>query len=508
MTFLLRIEAVNLANFIYDTTDLSTIRGGGLLLLECARDLPKTLPNLELEVISTGASKGTFSFEAAGEQEADEKRREVERCLSGHKSYQDATIVVEVTPLGDFQTSLRTVDARNRWRQLQSPTVVYPPGGDDDVCRFDRVRPMADTMQKGVNEKPRPISRAAFTRREAGLGQKHHQFYVTYAGLPEGEVEFVNDFHQLSDLPSQKRLHHKIAVIYLDGNKFGQIFSKLDKDQYNACARQLQDASSAFLKEMLTTQLPPPRESGTSDAWHWSGTIVTNQGNEIQKKNAIRLETLLWGGDEILWVVPAWAGWWWLQKFCELWGKQSGRQFQSHDLSYGAGLVFCHHDAPIQGIKNFANSLADFAKPRGPFRFAYQVLESFDYLGEDVITSRNRRLPEDLRFPEGEDSEFLTLPGESMKQIHRLVQELKRLPRGRVHAVAVELCRHQRVKQALEIGQPVLRKQKLEKEFEEFCHTLYPALQTIEDKYRAAAWIHLNDLWDYLPQLTWESLNA
>lgn len=504
MEFLLRLEAVNLGNFIYDTTDLSTIRGGSLLLLECARDLPRHFP--DLKCISTGASRGVFFFEAADERTAAEKRGAIEKYFAEHESFQHATIVVDIALMvGEFQTSLRTVEARGRWRQLQSPTVIYP-GEGDNVCRFDRVRPKHEEMQKGVGEKPRPISRASFSRRSAGIGDKHHQFYEKYAGLPAKGVEFVNDFDQLSNLPRQGRLHHKIAVIYVDGNKFGRVFSKLDQTDYQAFAQQLQKDASAFLTEMLGQHLPPPRVSGKSDEWYWSGRVLTNMGEEKEKKDGLRLETLLWGGDEILWVVPAWAGWWWLQKFCELWGKDSGRTFGSQPLSYSAGLVFCHHDAPIHRVKDLTKELGDFAKP-GPFRFAYQTLESFDHLGEDTARARSRRLPRALRDGEA-DSPFLSLPGESMGEIHRIAQDLKKLPRGRVHEVAIELCRRDDIEGALTIGGATLKKRELIPKFEEFCSALFPTAAAVNDEHRAAAWIHLNDLWDYLPKISWEKTNA
>ena len=45
MSFYLRVEAVNLSHFINDTNDLSTIRGGSLLLLEAMEKVEGIIKN-------------------------------------------------------------------------------------------------------------------------------------------------------------------------------------------------------------------------------------------------------------------------------------------------------------------------------------------------------------------------------------------------------------------------------------------------------------------------------
>lgn len=79
--FLLRVEGVNLVNVIDDTDDLSTRRGGGLMILNAAAQLPETLQKEtrdRLTPVATGASIGLFSFEAADENDAEAIRAAVE----------------------------------------------------------------------------------------------------------------------------------------------------------------------------------------------------------------------------------------------------------------------------------------------------------------------------------------------------------------------------------------------------------------------------------------------
>jgi hypothetical protein len=58
--YYLRLEGVNLANFVYDTQDLSTVRGGSLILLDGVKWLEahaKTVSGVsKFQRISTGAS--------------------------------------------------------------------------------------------------------------------------------------------------------------------------------------------------------------------------------------------------------------------------------------------------------------------------------------------------------------------------------------------------------------------------------------------------------------------
>jgi hypothetical protein len=100
----------------------------------------------------------------------------------------------------------------------------------------------------------------------------------------------------------------------------------------------------------------------------------------------LRLETLLWGGDEIEWVVPAWKGWEVLRLFYEF---DPSPAYDKTPLTHAAGIVFCHHNAPILQIRKLAHRLANLAKsnltsiPKSREHgdiFHYLILESFDML--------------------------------------------------------------------------------------------------------------------------------
>ena len=124
--YFLRIEGVNLNNFVGDTQDLSTIRGGGLLLLDATQHieeaLNRQLPNINLKEITTGASIGVYEFDTdVGAQET--VKNAVLKCLEQEKGLRHSTIVVDVQRAGtdeEFEYDLQALTARNRWQQMQS----------------------------------------------------------------------------------------------------------------------------------------------------------------------------------------------------------------------------------------------------------------------------------------------------------------------------------------------------------------------------------------------------
>lgn len=92
---------------------------------------------------------------------------------------------------------------------------------------------------------------------------------------------------------------------------------------------------------------------------------------------------MVYGGDEVTFITPAWLGWKALRAFyreAEDWAPV--KLVEVEHLTYSAAVVFCHHNAPIHAIKELACELADQAKERALKEFkrknnfaACQVLE-------------------------------------------------------------------------------------------------------------------------------------
>jgi len=533
--FLLRMEAVNFSSFIDDTSDVSTIRGGGLLLL----DAPNALNSIAgLRKVYAGASTALFRFSAPDLKAAKDVRKLVEDKLhEGARA--EATIMVDVSQLESelsFKDTLDRLIALNRWRQLQTPSLVFPNTNETDgidelddkrpaVERDDMLAPREDDQTQG---RAMMLSSATYARRKYGIEQKYH-FYKRVAQDIPGWQEFpfhtgryVTDLEQLAEYKgaTPPDLDGKLAYIYLDGNKFGSVARGCRTGNlltnWSECVQANQDS---FLNWLLRIQAGP--EPNTP--WHWSGPARVNTGGEVWKQRALRVETLLWGGDEIVWVVPAWCGWWMLGSFFAHYGllpwSRGGavpRTYFDSDkrykLSHGAGIVFCHAKAPIGRIRSLAKRLADAPKELGTSGmstesytdyFAYQVLESFDHLGADPKTKRRSQLPAGLR---DLSQDPLILPGSGMLDIFAPMEALRqKFPRSKIHHI-VQRFRTETsdgLVRACKGASAELQRTGVSDHFATL--TGYFGGQAGDAQTRqVVTWLHIAELWDYTsPPNSW-----
>ncbi len=543
--YYLRVEAVNLSNFILDVQDLSTVRGGGLLLLELGRRLRDEandsqselhrffLPIPEdLRAVSVGASSGLFRCKATESQE-EELRRAVLRWLQSNPNYRHATFVVDIQKLSnDDRNSRNRVIVRNRLRQFRQPTVAVPEpltpegiaklqdeitdpglqrrlGNHGTFCAVDRVRPATEPTRRG--EQPVLVSESVLRRREFGIRRKQN-FYAEYTGLT-GQWNFTQDFEDLTSLSAEdsqvpSSLNGKMAVIYLDGNKFGSIQANLGENNLRNWDKRLGDYRCGVLKDLLllmqqeAQEQSPPENTQADTRW-------THQGQ-------YRIETLLWGGDEILWVVPAWQGW----RVLSFFFKHSGKwTFDSKPLHHAAGLVFCHHNAPIQRIVQLAKKLCDdlakekkaaqawglATEPSLESMVAYEVLESFDFIGEDLLEHRQRYVLQDGQ--QENHAWRLCLPATKMDALN----QASRTIRAAAQSGAFSTRQLHRIVGLMRAEPNCLNDEtKINQEARRLIpdpdHPHSPAAQqALQDlantlgRDRLITWVHLLRLWDYLP---------
>ncbi|OQX17685.1 MAG: hypothetical protein BWK76_09880 [Desulfobulbaceae bacterium A2] len=473
--YYLRMDGVNLANFVLDTQSLNIIRGGGLLLLDAVSRVKKaTHAGHTLDPVSTGASSGLFHFTAPDDDAACKVREGVIALLRQDDDLRHATIMVEVLPAepdGAFLPTREKLLAVNRWRQMQAPSLAIPPGTGQEVCGFDLVRP-ARAVARGPQGKP--IGESSWRRHEFGRTMKQ-DFYAQWSGLPEEKLPgFTNEFATLANGAGFGNLNGKMAVFYVDGNGFGKL------QQQHCTSRVTQKGFDDFIQgkrqELLRTLLQECMAD--SDWMHFA---------------ELRLETLLWGGDEIIWVAPAWKGWWLAERFFAL---SAGWQYQGTDaegtqfcetLTHAGGLVFCHDKAPIHRITRLVRDLAEIAKGVSRTRnlLAYQVLESFDHLGADPARWRQSQCPP------GVTADALLVAGENLATIAAQAGEVRRaLPRRRLYAIVTALFDNSAETDDLiaEARAVVERAGGL------------ASLDAVLAAFGGgrAAWLHLLELWDYL----------
>ncbi len=531
---LLRVEGVNLSTFIDDTADLSTMRGASLTLLRTIDAIRETLPGARC--LSQGASAGLFEIKVEGQDQARQIRDDLERLLatggtgpagSRRKAVPDSydkvvrlarygTFTVDVEPLkddGDFVRASEAVLAANRWRQMQAPCLVPPEAGvkegepGERVCNADHVRP-ANPKKTTRKWGGRPVSDAVHDRRGYGISQKHGLYrQVLRQGMQEDgssralpldfPKSFAPDMAQLADMRREDNLRGKIALLYADGNHFGRL--------QQAYVEGREDVIWGFADSDDASKTPAERQqrfdktirSRRLDLLHallWrlyalreltvvEDEIEVEQEQDPQQKRYMRLETQLWGGDELIWVVPATVG----AKVASLLFKETADwTIGGRPLTHAVGLVFCHHDAPIARVRQLAHDLAGLCKAecREESRIAYQVLESFDHIGRDLAGFRQERSPPGIR-----PHNWILTPM-SWDCLQKVAEGLhgRKFPRRRLRALAQSLYGEGVGPAFDEVEQAAFREVAgSEAIVEELRKALGPAM-----------WLHLEELWDYL----------
>lgn len=474
--FFLRMEGMNLGWFVTDTNDLSTTRGGSQLLNLAPKRVEDRFPKLQGRSISTGASAAIFRFQADnGEERA--LLKEVREFLKTHDQLKHATFVVDIVPAsaGDFDQIRESLLAANRHRQMISPSFAIPSSEAIEVCKKDGVRPGDRSV--AFPDGTFSVSESVAMRREFGREEKRNLLPRLAGEELGGGLGLVEHLKELTGKPPAKYKHliHKMAVLYLDGNGFGEIQRQLAKTPKRQ--EEFDNAIQGKSREFLRALVQAARIR--TDLWF--------------HQDGLRLEVFVLAGDEIRLFVPAWVGWRALEiVFQAAHGSSFPQKPEAdetpRDLTYKAGLVFCHHNAPIQRMLSLGHELAEYAKKNAPTPikgrnvFAYQVMESFDIVAADLDKIRVRR------FLPGAGLEQQVLGGDQMEDIAKLVQHVRNhFPRNKLHRI-VELFACGRREEARKLAQSEIR------------DLGEPERSIIEGRTVLAGdagWFHLLELWDY-----------
>lgn len=368
---LMRIEGVNLVHSFGDTEDLSTRRGGGLMLLDAINAI-KALELAGVTSISTGASAGLFQLHDECDQQAIISK--VDTLLRTHP-YCHGTFVVDLLSGDkDFPEMERHITAKNRWQQMQclsfSTVGLAPsPGG---CCEGDEVRPATQSMFSAGRQVASRVSESVHARRTHGIGMRNKLYASLLGDTPAANASFAQHFHQIADEANDltlepASLRGKLAIFYADGNSFGTIGqSCTSPDELSEWDKYVKAQRKQFLHKLL---------EDIQSLAHWKNS------------DTLRLETLLWGGDELMFAVPGWCG---LELADRFFTQSSTMRYPNDDsgkpLTHACGLVFCHMQAPISRVSNLAKALAEEGKNRDRNRNSlnWVVLESFDHTGTDL----------------------------------------------------------------------------------------------------------------------------
>jgi hypothetical protein len=505
--YYIQAEAFNLDNTVYDTHDISTIRGGSFILLDAVKRLPKAIPLLE--PIATAASKGLFAYEDPGDLDAQRTGMEqqvltfLHNATEGHATFLVA--VVEDIP-NDFPLVLERLDAEVRRQQWRMPTIVVPLFEDtDQECYLDGWRPGVKPYTVDPDVLGAKISTATYYRRQRGRELKHTLFRELF--LKDGAKDDIcaKDLGELATDESKGILSGKIAFIHVDGNNFGRIRKKkcITPEARKEFDARIQKYREAFLNDL--------RNNAYSDP----DFCLSRKGKDV-----LRLEVLLWGGDECTIIVPAWKGLEVLERFYKI---TAGLKFEDIPMTHRAAVIFCHHDAPILQIRRLADRLLGITKKdiKKQFEAAfaedptltsldaadrsmqliwlsnanygnaarYLVLESFDILRGPLEQFLKRYYGKEM----AETGDML-LYGNRMSELRINMRIIcAAAPKGRV----VELARA--FSQGDATGVNELRERLIESVAPDQRDVVLAAIDTLT-KGNDARWYLLADLWDYLEE--------
>ncbi len=400
----LLVEATNIYASVFDTDQLSIIRGSSLMLKRAIEELPRKIGTNKIKPLSTGASSGLFELLSAEEEVKNTFNKVIRHFNDAPASQRDPdyrlfTFAVEYCQARELNEAKEKLYAKLRYNQLRRPSVApdnrATPLDGHPECALEGIRCGTET-RKILGKKG--LSASVVHRFDAGRYARD-ELYAKECGeiaLREGLI-FSPQLTALAKCPKFPQLDNKIAVLYFDGNGFGKLQRKAIGDEGPHQAQRQQDFDRhvkelrcRFLKRVLwemkaLAKTPEefrdlePREGFKETI---GGYREEEEGEEKAAKieDFLRIETLLWGGDEMLFVVPAWLGMELLSLFYEEAGKW---KIAGQSMTHAGGIVFCSAKAPIARMRQLAQQLADGIKERrggrDHDRFDYIVLESVDY---------------------------------------------------------------------------------------------------------------------------------
>jgi len=366
------LEAQNFDMTLYDTNDLSVVRGASLWLdklEDLCRNVLDECGATDLKRLETGSERVVFSYEGSDEGSI---RNGLEASLA-----RDLWPYFHVAVA--FADSADTGKARNKSSQLRNWTVRLPDVENSKrPDELDRVRPATTTIQKGDNT--RHVS--AMTAARLRYGKEERQLFWR-ANIPEGgrAADSLSDL--VADPPSglPDSAQRKVALVHLDGDKFGKLAAK-DPVRFN-------NDFSAFKSDLLKA--------------------VAHQAFDVDK-GLLRLEALIWGGDDMTFVMPSWQALEFLSVVQER-GKAA---------TMTAAVVIAHHKSPIRQLNRLAGMISEEAK-------------SLDLRGQMLIdVFESAALPEDgpkshwtRNFGPGVGAAQLAMPMADIKKISDQINDWK-----------------------------------------------------------------------------------
>jgi class 3 adenylate cyclase len=389
--FYMWLEGVNFAATLYDTNDLSVVRGSSMVLETLADVADKAFETAgikDVKKVRAGAATAVFEFTTNEAQKAGLEQAIKAALAEGIWRHMSVVFAVAES-IEHAQAHVRS----GQFRQWTFP--AFAQGGAVRPDRLDRVRPAIHQEKQGGKGW---ISHSVYDRLEYGRTQRRAFFDDRFTGGALKDVERCHSFEDLiKDAPKEvaESARSKIAVVHLDGDGFGKLVEHVGATEFN---RQMAEILERVLSQCVDHALSAERKEVP------------------QAKERLRLEVLVWGGDDITLVMPSWR----ILGFFEAFYRAiKSERINGKALGFTGGAVIAHYKSPVRQMVRLACDAVDLGKSGtfdigdgktvdGRNAYSIDIFESAA-LPEDGLAAHRKRVfsadlsPVQLAFPARQD---------------------------------------------------------------------------------------------------------
>lgn len=329
--FILRVAGVNFGATLYDTNDLAVIRGASLMLLDIGRVTLNVLKQggfHSARSLSEGASTVEVALdvdETGAKRAATLVREALARPPWAHMSF--------VIGVADERTAAAARCASAQFRQWTVPPCPAPAATRQDA--LDGVRGASKQLPaKGW------VSDTTYERLEEGRKQRSAFFLKRLGDAALDGVRFCSSFEdQIADWPAwvSEQVARKIAVMHFDGDGFGAASDAVGVARFGA---EIEKLSRKLLGRLV-------------------GDVLFAEEQDEPDKPRLRLEVLVWGGDDITLVAPAWRA---LDLMAAFYSETRDWEIGGVRLRFTGGCVIAPFKAPIRQLTRLAGEAVDLGK--------------------------------------------------------------------------------------------------------------------------------------------------
>ena len=369
--FLASIEAINFDATIFDTDDLSTIRGASWAALAVTDHFTEWVTacwagRARVASLYSGASRAACRMSGAG-LDANGIRSAILDLLSGNPPDTAAPLkdwrhLVDVLPQLRFSVAvvpdqgedadrcLRNALAVRQYRMLDvdlpAPlaqedrhALLCDKAGKIDSslgpaivdatfpCAIDGMRPVEAYFWRSDPQGKRArrdvaVSGSVAARKSFGRTGRRDEFYHSYAGLePTDQIFLADSFEEIARegaLPETvpEAAIGKMCVLSMDGNDFSGLRNRFlaaagDRLLAEKNFSDLLREKRQLLLKGIVDLFRDPRHAELLQLENpkkkWIDVPESEDGWIRRTGSVLRFETLLWGADESMFVFPAWA---------------------------------------------------------------------------------------------------------------------------------------------------------------------------------------------------------